>query len=394
MRILVAESKWTGHHLFFARAVATALESSDHEVIFAVSASEAESARRMIDLATEGVSDGRIELRRTLVGPEAGFARIDDRHGGAEVDSISEEIKRTRPDRVVVPSADALAFRLGGGSSGNDLLRSRHAHLVLHQPYVGYGRRGFRFALRREHIRLRLRKCDARLATLDHRVAKALQPSHPITLLPDNTPIHADVSAIDARRRFGIEHDRPVFLAAGEHSARKGTDRIVDVWPAESEGTLLIVGRCSEAVRDAVARRPKDLDSGRIHLLDEVVDARTYSCAFRACDVVTACYPHHFGISGILHSALQVERPVLGSNYGYIGDCIRSFGLGTEVDCRDLKAIGEAIRHSVDQPPMLDPVRSRPFREFQSAGNFQRHVQMLIVGETSDGLDPTPAPET
>ena len=394
VRILVAESKWTGHHLFFARDIATALGATDHEVILAVSDSDAESPRRMLEIATEGIAEDRIEVCRTLTGPDAGHARIDDRHGGLEVDSISREITRTRADRVVVPSADAVAFFLGGRSSAHDLLRSKETSLILHQPYVGYGGRGIRFAVRREIIRRRLRRTSARVAALDHRIDDAMGPRRAVTLLPGNAQIPADISKRDARNRFGIEHDRPVFLAAGEHADRKGTHRLVDAWPAESEGTLLIVGRCSEPVRNAVARRPGDLDTGRIRIIDEAVDALAYSAAFRACDIVTACYPQHFGASGVLHTAAQMGRPVLGSNYGYIGDCIRSFGLGTEVDCRDPKALAEALRKAVRQPPMMDPVRSRPFHDFHKPESFRRHVQMMVVGRTSDGIDPAPPPRS
>lgn len=392
MRILVAESKWTGHHLFFARDIAAALGATGHEVILSVSASDAASPRKTIELSTEGIAEDGVEIRRTLTGPDAGHARIDDHHGGIEVDSISQEITRTQPDRVVVPSADAVAFFLGGRSSAHDLLHSKETCLVLHQPYVGYGGRGIRFAVRRELVRRRLRRTSARLAALDHRIDDAMGSRRAVTLLPGSPQIPASISRLDARHRFGIEHDRPVFLAAGEHSRRKGTHQLVDAWPAEAEGTLLIVGRCSEEVRAAVASRPEDLDAGRIRVVDEIVDARTYSTAFQACDIVTACYPQHFGASGILHSAIQMERPIFGSNYGCIGDCIRSFGLGVEVDCRDSDALATALRKAIQKPPTMDPVRSRPFHDFHTADSFRRQVQMMIVGKTSDGIDPPPPP--
>ena len=391
MRILVAESKWTGHHLFFARYVAEAMTSPDHEVILAVTASNAASPHRMIEIATEGVTGSGVEIRRSLTGPEAGYARIDDRNGGIEVDTISAEVAATRPDRVVVPSADAVGFFLGGQSIAHDLLRSKATRLILHQPYVGYGGRGFRFALRREFIRHRLRKTVAGLAALDHRITRSMGSRHPVSILPNIPQTNAVVSVSDARCRFGIDHDQTVFLAAGEHSERKGTDRLVDAWPAESKGTLLIVGRCSEKVRSAVARRPKDLDAGRIRMFDEVLDESTYAAAFHACDVVTACYQHHFGVSGILHAAAQVKRPILGSDYGYIGDCIRAFGLGSVVDCRDSDALAAALREGLRQPPALDPIRSRPFHEFHTPESFRGHIRTWALGTTT-GIDPPPVP--
>lgn len=392
MRILVAEPKWTGHHLFFARDVATALAATGHEVILAVTASDTESPRRLAGLATTGLAEARIEVRRTLAGPEGGFSRIDDRCGALEVDSVSREILDTRPDRVVLPSGDAAAFLLGGGAPAHDLLRSEGAHLVLHQPYVGYGGRGIRFALRRRHIQGRLRRNKARLAAIDHRISDAMGPRHPVSLLPAHATPPIDVTKDEARRRFDIDHDRPVFLAAGEHSDRKGTDRLIDAWPSKTDGTLLVVGRCSEGVRSRIATRRADLDAGRIRVFDGTVDDETYAAAFKACDVVTVCYPRHFGASGILCSAAQAGTPILGSDYGYVGDCIRSFGLGTTIDCRDPEALAAGLAEGLRDAPELDPIRSRPYREFHTPESFRRHVQMLVLGRTSDGIDPPPAP--
>ena len=212
MRILVAESKWTGHHLFFARNVAEALKSPDDEVILAVTASTAESPRRMLEIAVENVTGGGVEIRRSLAGPEAGHARIDDRNGRIEVDTISAEIAATRPDRVVVPSADAVGFFLGGRSTAPELLRSEATRMILHQPYVGYGDRGLRFALRRELIRHRLRKSMAGLAALDHRITRAMGPRNPVSILPNIPQTGVVASVADARRRFGIDHDRQTLL--------------------------------------------------------------------------------------------------------------------------------------------------------------------------------------
>ncbi|MEE2972108.1 MAG: hypothetical protein VX672_03195, partial [Planctomycetota bacterium] len=68
MRILIAESKWTGHHLFFAAGIAEALADGDHEVVLAITNSSDANARRMIDLATARPSR-EVSIRRTLAGP-------------------------------------------------------------------------------------------------------------------------------------------------------------------------------------------------------------------------------------------------------------------------------------------------------------------------------------
>ena len=90
MRILIAESKWTGHHLFFAAGIAEALADGDHEITLAVTNSGEENARRMVDLAVAGLPRN-ISIRPSLPGPPSGFARIGDRDGAIERTTIERE---------------------------------------------------------------------------------------------------------------------------------------------------------------------------------------------------------------------------------------------------------------------------------------------------------------
>ena len=393
MRILIAEPKWTGHHLFFAQAIANGLQGFGHDVIFAVTDSKDESARSMIALAVEGLNKG-VEVRRTLHGLPRGFAHLGDKDGSVEVATIAEEVRRLRPDRLIVPSADALAFHLGRRGFRDFPIESRASHFILHNAYVGYHGHGLRFAVKRQLIQRRLLRLDGNFGAFDHRIAGALGPRHQVMILPVPPQPYEATTSTEARRRLGIDLDALIFLAAGEHSQRKGTDRLIEAWPAKrvQNEVLLIVGRCSEEVRAALQQRPRDIDSGRIRVLDQVVDSQTYMDSFQACDVTTACYPRHFGCSGILTNSATVGRPLLGSDYGYIGDCIRSFGLGATVDCMNPEALAASLACHVRNPPVLDEQRARPFSEFHTDENHRRIIQSWVIGETADGIEPTPAP--
>ena len=392
MRILIAESKWTGHHLFFAAGIAEALADGDHEITLAVTNSGEENARRMVDLAVAGLPRN-ISIRTSLPGPPLGFARIGDRDGAIERTTIEREVAEIDPDVVVIPSGDALAFHLGGGGRRSSL-NAPEIRMVLHQPYVGYGDRGWRFAAKRELIRRRLRRFRPGLAAIDHRIARSLGPRRGVTLIPDPPAPSEPTSRAEARLRFDVPAEHRVFLAAGEHSTRKGTDRLLACWPqvGNDRTTLLVVGRCTDAVRRAVARRSDDVDARRIVLLDRIVDVQTHLDAFRAADVVTACYPQHFGASGILNTAVAMGRPMIGSDYGCIGETIRAFGLGAALDCRDPKRMSAALTRLVASPPTLDPVRSGPLARFHTIENRRRVLRSWILDETSTESPPIPFP--
>ena len=116
-------------------------------------------------------------------------------------------------------------------------------------------------------------------------------------------------------------------------------------------------------------------------MVEGVIDAETYNNAFIAADVVTVCYPRHFGASGVLCGAIAYRRPVLGSDYGCIGDTIRSFGLGTAVDCSDSTTLRNALRRATIDPPTIDESRLRPLADFQTRSNLRKTIRAWVFGD-------------
>ena len=391
MRILVAEAKWTGHHLFLAREVATELAETGHEVILATTASDHPPAHEMRRSTLDHL-DPRIDLRPVLAGPENGFSHMREDDARVEHEAIESAVRDINPDLLVLPSGDAFGYALGRRS--DHPLNTESTKIILHHPYVGYGGRGWKFAVRRESIRRRFRRLHTSFAALDHRVADALRPGHHVTLIP-NPPIPTtEITKKAARTIFGIAEDQTLFLAAGEHSMRKGTHHLISNWPDAPNTVLLVVGRCSDDVRAAVRSRRNDLPEGRLRVLDDVLDTQRYADAFRAADVVTVCYPSHFGASGILNTAIAFRKPVISSNYGCIGDLVERFGLGTAFDCRDEATMRMNLRKTVTSPPRFDQELARPLVEFHTQENLSATIRTWILGPEASGRPPLPYPAT
>lgn len=389
MRILVAEAKWTGHHLFLAREVATELAVTDHDIVLATTADDQPSAREMRRSTLDDL-DPRIDLRPVLDGPKAGFSHIRNDDSRVECDAIGSAARDVDPDLVILPSGDAVGYALG--HRRDHPLNTRRTKMILHQPYVGYGGRGWKFALRRESIRRRLRRLRTSLAALDHRIADALHPHRTVTMIPNPPMATTERTREAARAIFDIADDQLVFLAAGEHSLRKGTHRLVSNWPDAANTVLFIVGRCSDDVRAAVDSRRRNLPDGRIRVLDEVLDNQRYGDAFRAADVVTVCYPMHFGASGILNTAIAYRKPVIGSDYGCIGDLVEPFGIGTSFDCRDEATMRTNLRKSVASPPRFDEQLAQPLIDFHTQENLGTTIRSWILGPDESDRSPLPYP--
>ena len=342
--ILVAEPKWTGHHAPAARRCAELLAGSDRRVVLSLAAAAPEQTRGTIESALAGL-DPRIAVRRSLSQPQRGWSSLSVADGLVEAEVLADELAAVRPDLLVLPTADAVALACGSRSTpAPRALRAAQPSGVVHQVRLGYGGNGLRWALERERVRWALWRSGFRLAAVDPRTARSGRRLG-LQYLPYPGPTGELPDRASARRHLG------------EHGLRKGTDRVVRCWPADSAAILLVVGSCADAVKHAYRARAELLQRGALRVVDEVVDESTYVAALVAADVVTALYPRHVGVSGIVLHAACARRPVLGGTYGAVGDMMRAYGLGETVDAGSDREVAEALRRVSFADPSVDASR-------------------------------------
>ncbi len=364
-RILVIEPKWTGHYAGFAGMVADALQGAGESVTLALTRSGPNETTGIPENVESELGD-RLEVRRSLKELPGGFSPLSDAGGEREWDAITDEIHELRPEVVLFPSADALACARSSRSRIRTL--GSAAAGCIHNARFGYGGRGLRFMLRREWMRLRLQRCGMTLGSLDPVASLAFGPDR-LRLLPLPLSEPASECAPDGiERRLG---DRRVVLAIGEHSRRKGTERIIDAWPdpGPSSASLVIAGRRWRGVEEALDRRSSDLEAERIIDLDRTLSAREFRWLLRRADVVTGVYPAQVGISAVVIEAAGEGSAVLGSREGGIGRIIEDHGLGSTVPSND----DDALRRALADAAMRDPdVDERGRADFVAASRGAR----------------------
>lgn len=155
----------------------------------------------------------------------------------------------------------------------------------------------------------------------------------------------------EARRFFDISEPFPVLAAVGNLVVYKGFDLLVSALNRAKYPCVLLA-----------AGEPLCYDEKYIkeHLTNKLVTVKTclkhlseeeFSAAIRASDVVMIPYRSVFdGASGPLVSAAVHKKVVIGSDYGSIGDIIKTYSLGATFICDDVSSLADAINAYLAKP--------------------------------------------
>jgi glycosyltransferase involved in cell wall biosynthesis len=198
-----------------------------------------------------------------------------------------------------------------------------------------------------------------------------------------------------ARQMLGIPRSGRLIVAAGGHAIpRKGTGLLIDAFAQArlaDDDRLLLVGELGDSIRHVLSTTHTGLcRSGRILTIDTYVDDAQLMASLSAADLVCTPYHGHWGSSGIVLRAAQVERPVLAPDVGWLGDMVPKFKLGATVSISDAPSLAAALVRTLAQFPWLPdcPARDRLVK-YGTPENFARAWSMRV--RTRLGLGPDPS---
>ena len=163
---------------------------------------------------------------------------------------------------------------------------------------------------------------------------------------------------IQLRKSLKIEEGRTVFLVFGFLDDRKGIEQVIDAIALLSpdqagELALLLVGPIDKEYRRVIEEKIKAY-TGNAQLITRFneIKGSTIQAHFELADFVLTLYQKHIGMSSILVRAALSGRPVLSSDFGYMGKLVKELGLGTTVDsASEVSICGglvEALEGSID----------------------------------------------
>ena len=165
---------------------------------------------------------------------------------------------------------------------------------------------------------------------------------------------HLDVEKLAEEKnnlidKYKFTSDKLVFSVVGIQSKYKGTDVLLEVWADNKElcnnskVQMIVAGRCSELDYSAY----KDLPN--LHIEDAYITTERLIAILQLSDVVLLPY-RRISQSGVLLSAIDLEKPFLVTNVGGLAEPLQYGDVGWRIDeCSESK-LSEILLQFVKEP--------------------------------------------
>ena len=259
--VLIAEPSWRGHTVVFAATIANTIRETGLKVTLSVP-EPTEQNQRQIDVARE-LTHEDVDFQTTLRAFSSGFGKVLSKDTELVADSILGTYEESGARRLVLPTADAMVS-MKMGTTPAAQLRAHNPRSVVHQCRLGYGSFGARFAIGREIVRSRMRRCGHHMMALDPLTQQsAISSGIDMGLLHWATVNKRTMTRSQARDLLGIPEQARVIGLLGEHSKRKGSLEVLQAWPKDrsQEATLLLMGTISDPIKEELSRRQDQIST-------------------------------------------------------------------------------------------------------------------------------------
>jgi glycosyltransferase involved in cell wall biosynthesis len=178
-----------------------------------------------------------------------------------------------------------------------------------------------------------------------------------VRILPLSDPVRkydlADKEVDLLKGSLGIQAGRKVFLVFGYLDERKGIEPVLDaiqmLTPAESSQlTLVLAGPITDSFRHTVDVHIASLNShAQIICHFQELRGGAIQTLFEAADFVLTLYRRHIGMSSIVVRAALSEKPLISSDFGYLGSLVKAEELGAVVNSESPNSISKALRQAL-----------------------------------------------
>jgi glycosyltransferase involved in cell wall biosynthesis len=184
-----------------------------------------------------------------------------------------------------------------------------------------------------------------------------------------------DVARDAARLRLGLPLSGLILGVLGSLDRRKGVIELLRAFRQSGVRDLMLalLGKLDPDIRDSVHGLAARCPRGSVVIRDALLTPDDFADALAACDWHSVAYPRHFGSSGILVRAAAIGRPVLASDFGWVGEATRRYGLGLTCDASSVDAIADRLRAIQDHPSFAFGPTRDSFVKFNTEANFIAH---------------------
>jgi glycosyltransferase involved in cell wall biosynthesis len=380
MRALVFELDHSGHRMQYVRMLIEALTPLSKELVLFTSVDAAASEEYKTHL--DGVTPSfRLETRQHRSRGTPLSSSL------SKLEAFRVALRNCRPDHVYVPYADGLAQILGaahtlGANSLPDgveiegiVMRGRFAYPSNHW-YECLRTFAWLAATRMSPFQV-LHQLDPIPYGAIKKIGGKLSDRNRI--IPEPVEAIPQLGVTEARRQIGIPTDGRYIVSLGSGDVRKGTHLLLQAFARAKLATndrLLLMGKLDREIRALVtAQMGPWIQDGRLIIIDQYLSHEWFCLGLNAADVICAPYPRHVGSSGIVVRAAAIGKPILASDYGWVGAVVPTFGLGGTCPVSNLDRFSNEIRNSLDNAASFRQTdEGYRFVRFHTISNFIAHI--------------------
>lgn len=352
MNVLIYEPTHSGHRFNYIRLIIPELVKLNVNITIAITSEAKASDEFKVHLENLSNHFSVYEIR----------PKNDEAHPLQKVShdvwQLQRLIRERKPDHVYVPSGDGKAQLLG---LLNKLGILRLPPDLVMEAILFKGSGAYRGAhlLRRiyDHVLLATLKISP-FSTLHYidPIAFEWNAKHDVrlaakgALLGDPVEPMLAIPTTEARMQLGIPVEGLYIGTVGALKPRKGINLLIEAFLSaklEFVTHLLLAGKQYPGVSNLVDAYAQGPGADRIVTINRYLSNKEFNLALCAMDVVCVPYPRHKGSSGIILSAAQLGKPVLATEYGWIGKTTSHFKLGRTIPVQNQEVFAEAIRQSL-----------------------------------------------
>lgn len=378
MRVLVFEQWRGGHYFNYLECLLPRLSELASEVV--------------VTMTQQALSSDEFEAKlgacRTLSNvrfegciPEANPS-LPARERLALLMHLREAILRTKPDYVLVPSADAQTLAMGTlGHAGFTLLpKSIPCEATFHN---GYGPAIANPAHFLKEVVYRFAYSGSTWTQLnfvnflyyEYGQRHHCRWAERARLVPDPVPNASRLSRVEARRLLGVPTDGRYLGLLGSLDARKAVPELLAAYRAAKLGAtdrLLLAGRLAPEFRTLIDTEYQDLvESDRLILLDRFLTETELVQGYGALDLVCSTYRNFPGLASLMLKGLAAGRPVVAHNFGWSSALIRRFGVGCVGDVFDTDSFAQTLCDALEaSADYTESEATKRLLSFHDASNF------------------------
>lgn len=296
--------------------------------------------------------------------------------------NLQRSVFETRPDYLMVPSADAQNLALAALSSlgvsvfPRDLPTEATFHCGYLTPTKTRRQAAKEFVYRLAHRGSSWTHLNfVNAFYLEQAVSARRRWVGRAQIVADPIPRTRRLDAPAARRLLGIPEDGRYLGFLGGLDQRKAVPELLAAFRTASLGAkdrLLLGGLLDESYRRLIHDHYRDLiAAGRLVLIDRYLSTDELLSGYGALDVVCAVYRDFPGLSSLMLKGLAAGRPVIAGNMGWAGRLIERFEIGHTVNIHRHEEFAATLAVALESSgDYIESEAVRRLLQFHDPSNF------------------------